>query len=372
MSSIHIRHRASGEKVWQVTWRVERKQTSATFATKPKALRFQSILESEGPAAAYSDASAVRATTSIPTLDAWVTDHIDHLTGITDGTRDKYRRVYASTFGPLLGHLELDLVTRRRVADAVNALDERLSAKSIANAHGLLSAALRAAELERIIGENPCHRLRLPRGQKREHRLLTHAEFGRLHDALPEFWRPFVITLAGTGMRFGEAIGLKVGNVDLDHGLIRITHAWKQGAGGTRVWDVPKSRKSKRTIALDPVVYEVVKALVAGRAHDDFVFTAPKGGTPWNATFYEDVWKPAVTAAGLEPPPRLSDLRHTSVAWLMSAGVSMPEIQLRLGHESYKTTSDIYGGLLPDVQARAAEASGAALMAALRPTITSG
>jgi integrase len=39
-------------------------------------------------------------------------------------------------------------------------------------------------------------------------------------------------------------------------------------------------------------------------------------------------------------------MRHTHVAWLISAGVPLPVIQQRLGHKSIKITVDVYGGLL--------------------------
>jgi integrase len=51
----------------------------------------------------------------------------------------------------------------------------------------------------------------------------------------------------------------------------------------------------------------------------------------------------------LEKVPRIHDLRHTHVSWLIAKNMPMKAIQLRLGHESAETTSDRYGHLLPEV-----------------------
>ena len=47
--------------------------------------------------------------------------------------------------------------------------------------------------------------------------------------------------------------------------------------------------------------------------------------------------------------PRIHDLRHTHVSWLIAQGVQLPAISRRLGHESITTTIDRYGHLLPEV-----------------------
>ena len=57
-------------------------------------------------------------------------------------------------------------------------------------------------------------------------------------------------------------------------------------------------------------------------------------------------WLLATTAFGRDV--RVHDLRHTHASWLIAAGVPLPVIQRRLGHESITTTVDRYGHLAPD------------------------
>jgi len=58
----------------------------------------------------------------------------------------------------------------------------------------------------------------------------------------------------------------------------------------------------------------------------------------------------------LHQTPRFHDTRHTHVAWLIDAGWNPYNIQRRIGHESIKTTFDIYGHLLPDADDQALDA----------------
>jgi integrase len=93
---------------------------------------------------------------------------------------------------------------------------------------------------------------------------------------------------------------------------------------------------------------------------DELVFTGAQGGPLWPGGFYSRIWRPAVdaanddercAAAGLTPlgkRPRLHDLRHSHVSWLIAQGRPLPYIQARLGHEKISTTVDTYGHLLPD------------------------
>jgi integrase len=111
------------------------------------------------------------------------------------------------------------------------------------------------------------------------------------------------------------------------------------------------------------VVAEVLRRAAHGKAPDELLFSGVTGG-PIEEHFTDRRWAAAITAAaalGLRKRPRFHDLRHTHAEWLISAGVPLPVIQKRLGHESITTTVDVYGGLLD----QAHEAADAAIQAAL-------
>lgn len=139
---------------------------------------------------------------------------------------------------------------------------------------------------------------------------------------------------------------------------MRITKAWKKGPHGRPVLKQPKSARAKRTISLSD---DVVHALGKPGPRGQLLFPGQfSGGHLWYAGFRENVWNPAVVKAmdselcareGLAPltrRPTPHDLRHSHASWLVAAGVPLPHVQVRLGHESIQTTVNTYTHLLPD------------------------
>jgi integrase len=71
--------------------------------------------------------------------------------------------------------------------------------------------------LARSTGRNassPCRRVRLPKDQSGEAVLPTLEQVQALAAAIGERWRPYVVTLAGSGPRIGELLRLEVADVD--------------------------------------------------------------------------------------------------------------------------------------------------------------
>jgi integrase len=386
MASIRKHAWADGRTVTiKVLWREDGRQTSASFTEERSALIFKTYLENAGPSAAWEWLAKANAATEPPemvTLDVHVEHYITHLTGIEDGTRAEYRRMYARTWSrnpdgtPFLGNLPVDAIDRDSVAAAVNALDARgLAAKSIANAHGLLYAAMDAAVEAELIGKNPCRRIRLPRaddGEDDDVTYLEHAEFAAILEHVPVYWQPLVWTLAMTGVRWGEATALRVRDVSIPKRTVRVARAWKRVDGGWRLGP-PKTKKGRRTVDLAPELVALLVPLVKGRHPDDWLFTSRRGDTHvHHSNFRERVWIPALDRAKLHKRPRIHDLRHTHVSWLIAQGVPLPAIQRRLGHESIQTTVDTYGDLIPDLQREAAAASSGAFAAITRPQLQPG
>lgn len=264
---------------------------------------------------------------------------------------------------PLLGHLALgdvdhlavqqwiaDLLRGRGPVAAGSARKRRvLSPKTVRNCHGLLYKVMQAAVRARLIRGNPCVETALPARLHQEMRFLTEPEAERLLAAMPTHWRPLVLLLVSTGLRWGEAIGLRVGRVDLlakPPRVVVVEQMQEHPSTGEIIFVAPKSERSRRTVTVTP---KVAGALAGGVLGDrrSMVFTAPQGGYVRTRNFRR-TWQAACARAGLEGL-RIHDLRHTHAAWLISAGVALTAIQHRLGHSSIAVTSDLYGHLLPAV-----------------------
>lgn len=266
---------------------------------------------------------------------------------------------------PLLGHLALDdlqggMAVQQWIAqllagtpsprDPAGFRRRKLAPKTARSCHGLLHTILQAAVRQRLIPANPCATTSLPRLVHREMRFLTEPEIARLLAALPAHWRPMVLLLISTGLRWGEAAGLRVGRLDLLAKVPKLTvlEAMHESSGtGEILFTEPKTARSRRTVTFTTKVALALTPLVVDRERDDLVFTAPMGGAARTRNFRR-VWLAALKRAGLEGV-RVHDLRHTHAAVLISAGVPLTAIQRRLGHTSIVVTSDLYGHLMPEV-----------------------
>lgn len=224
----------------------------------------------------------------------------------------------------------------------------RLSVKTVRNAHGLLHKILREAVRERMIRTNPAVGTRFPVHTRHEMRFLTEPEARRLLNTVPDHWRPLVLVLLGTGLRFGEAIGLRVGRVDLVKRRLEVAETMQELATtGEVVFVSPKSKMSRRMVSFTPAVAAALTPLMAGKKPDVLVFAAVQGGVVRYGVFRK-MWTRTIKRADLVGL-RIHDLRHTHIAWLISDGHPLTAISRRVGHASISVTSDRYGHLLPQV-----------------------
>lgn len=351
MSSIETRHNAATDTYsYRVAFRHRGRQVKPTFATLEAAERWKSVLDTIGADAALlllTEPEAPKATQTVADL---IDHHIDHLTGTDEGTLARYRNIQRDHLRPRFAQVPADRLTKDDVKKWV--LEARLlngqppAPKTLRNWHSLLSDALTGAVERGTIPANVAKGVTLPRADADEGEdmvFLTRAEFDQLYTQTPERWRPLVLTLVLTGIRFGEATALTVGALDRATQSARVHTAWKQsGKKGA-----PKSRRSRRTVAMPATVFDALEPLVAGKRPDDLIFLSPRGLRVRSGNFYNGAWGPLVKR--VEPligkRPRVHDLRHTFASWAIQANIPLPVIQRQLGHESITTTVDLYGHL---------------------------
>lgn len=378
MASVKAVTHRDGTVVYRVRYRAGgRNPVVETFYDAASAQRFAKLVDRIGGAAARELRSLDDlAATDTPTVAAALEHHLEALAAsATPGTISRYRQIVRDRIDPHLGPIPVDMLTRHTVTKWVADMRRTPvtrgatagrppSAKTIRNAQALLSAALQRLVNEDVIPRNAAKAVPLPKdATTREMRFLTPDEFARLHAAIPADYQPFVTTMYGLGLRFGEATALTVADIDLDvaQPVARINKAWKAGENGTRYLGAPKTKRSRRTVTIPAPVIPELRGALAGKAADELVFTARRGGPITSAPFHNHIWRPACDAAGLSPRPRVHDLRHSHASALIAAGVPLPVVQRRMGHESIQTTVDVYGHLAPDAYAGAAEAMSVAM-----------
>lgn len=359
MAWIVDRWRKDGTPYWAVRWREagrNGKQETITWYDYQDAQHCKDLIDKLGPEKAKEIMRIVTEPRKAQTVAEYLTAHIDHLTGVEPGTTKRYRAYVRNDLGTL-GAIPLRGLTPEDVAQWVNAMSATSSAKTVKNKRDFLSGALKTAVKKGLIATNPAEDVRNPRWIRREMVFLTAVEFRTLLDEVPAYWKPLVEFLVASGARWSEATALKPADIDIGHGTVRITKAWKTGDdGGGYTLGATKTTKSVRTVNVPDRVLKQLDLtgewvftnsgrgrgqFAGGKVHDD--------PNPVRIhSFGPNVWVPAIDRAmknGLTKRPRIHDLRHTCASWMLQAGRPMPSVQQHLGHESIQTTVDVYGHL---------------------------
>ncbi len=312
------------------------------FATKTAAIKWERETAADLERGVYRDPSA-----GAVTFEQWSREWTATRGVLGIRTRAEDASIVRTHLVPAFGHLRLDEIGPLTVRQFVSGLAGRRAPKTVRNVHGVLHNMMALAVAAGRIPSNPCQGTKLPDNERRKvMACLTEQQLQHLIGCLPEHWRPLVVTLAGTGLRWGEAVGLTVEHVDLLMPEIRVRQTLNPAA--TRYKPTPKTKAGRRNVGLPATVVDVLLPLVAGKAGTDPVFTDEQGELVRHRRFNYAVWQPACKAAGVKATPH--DLRHSHAALLIANGVPMPAISQRLGHASIKTTFDTYGYLLPRVE----------------------
>jgi integrase len=265
---------------------------------------------------------------------------------------------------PRFGSVRLDQLTRDAIKSMfVELAEQDLSRNTLNNVLIVLRSVLNGAIEDGIISTNVAGKLGrfIPRDEDNfEVVPLTQTELEAFLEAAlllcPDQY-PLFLTLARTGMRLGEVLALRWGDIQFgedEHDknrFIYIRRNWVEGQFGK-----PKSGKERRvdlSRQLRSVLEErrdsrMLEAYLSGKSSiaDELVFPS-EAGTPLDGrNVYNRYFLPAVEKAGLRHF-RIHDLRHTYASLLIQAGASLAYVRDQLGHSSIQVTVDLYGHLVP-------------------------
>lgn len=260
-----------------------------------------------------------------------------------------------------LGSIERIHLVRLSPVDVRRLLRERTHAgcspRTTRYALTVLRMALGQAVRDGLVARNVATAVTGPRITREELRVWSPSEARRFlaatsEDPLGSLWA----VLLGTGMRLGEALGLRWSDVNLGSrtlavsGAIRIMPRAVRASGDMRLQRLePKTEAGWRTIALADFVVDGISSRQRAQAGqpksiDGYIFTTPRG-TPVDPRNANREFERAMTAVGL-PRIRLHDLRHTAASLLLAQGFTLEDVKRILGHSSIAMTSDIYGHLV--------------------------
>lgn len=362
MASIRERVSKDGStSTYAVLYNHENKQRSKSFRTLAAAKKFRALVEAVGAADALEIGKQKKS--GGPTVAELAKQWLDYKQRdmTVEGHRD-YVRQYAKWIEPTFGWREAETITERDVQRWVDTvLAPALGGKSVAGKHALLHGLYKwaSAKTRGYVTHNPCKETELPKRTKPPVRGLSLPELHALIQAAHDLGHPdaadVIAFMAGTGFRLGEALAPKVGDVEASEAgvWVTMTQVFRRGEG---VVAGGKTDAAGRRLQVLGVGADSLPRRLVGRGRDDLIFPNPTTGRPWNPTsFRRNYWQPIVEAAGLtERGPTPYWLRHTHVAVCHAAGLSLPEIQRRIGHESIQTTINVYGRLIEGMSAESA------------------
>jgi len=241
-------------------------------------------------------------------------------------------------------------------------LGRGLSPRTVRYTHSVLRSALNQAVKWGLLYRNPADLVDLPKQQKKEIQVLTPEEAARFMEAaVYSRWKALFSLLISSGMRPGEALGLKWQDIDFAKGRVHVRRALTKTKEGWQLTE-PKTPKSRRTIPLPAGVMQDLKEHKKEQAAEklrnrdyqdyDLVFASEKG-TPLDLhNIVRRHFKPLLKDAGL-PDINIYALRHTCATLLLMAGENPKVVSERLGHSSVTMTLDTYSHVLPDMQEEA-------------------
>jgi integrase len=173
-------------------------------------------------------------------------------------------------------------------------------------------------------------------------------------------------------MRRRELLALRWRHIDLDAGTVSIQRTIgvvrNKGEGAQIVEKVPKTKRSRRVIDIDPGTVAVLRAhkkergtLALALARDDALVFGDQEGRHRHPERFSRAFKTAqrqcAKALGDGAPPVIAvhDLRHTHATLLLADRKPVKTVSERLGHASITVTLTVYGHVMPGDQKRAAD-----------------
>lgn len=304
-------------------------------------------------------------------------------------TLDSYCDVVERHITPTLGNEPLAKLTPAKVRAWISskqvqpsarqpkvaaAMPVLLSSRTVGYFHAVLRKALADAMRDELVGRNVAALVEPPVVRRGPVHPLTADEASRaLEAAATDRLRVLWLVMLAIGLRRGEALALRWGDLDLDASTVTIARSLQRLRGdrneatGRRSGELrevaPKTEGSAATIALPATLVTALRAhgevqqlerMVARVWVDpDLVFTT-NVGTALEPRNINRSWAALCDRAGVRRV-RLHDLRHSAATFMLTAGVELKTIQATLRHSRLSTTADVYAHVIDEVQRGAAD-----------------
>jgi integrase len=242
-------------------------------------------------------------------------------------------------------------------------LDSGLSVSTVQRIRFVFAQAIDQGIRWGSVTRNVARLSRAPKAVRKEGRTLTPEEARMLLNALKGHRHEVLYSLMlSTGLRRGEALGLKWQDYDEKAGVISIRRQLKL-EGGKLITSDTKTTRSRRSVNLPTPMVTALKehrkrqkleekTFPMGWEATDYIFTSLVGGPLDPRNLNRDFHKVCEQAGLGHWHPH--ELRHSAASLMLAQGVKLQVVSEVLGHASIRMTADVYGHILaPDREAAA-------------------
>jgi len=296
-------------------------------------------------------------------LEEWLIARKD---SIKPKTLFQYRQIVELHINPILGNIKLNELKPAQIQSLYNKkVETGTGVRTVRLIHSVLHCALNHALRLRIIYRNPSDAVYKPKAKKKEMQILDENQVRSLLIAAKGKRLEALFKLAiTTGLRQGEILGLKWGDLDWSTYQLNIQRQVQRVPNEGLVFSEPKTAAGKRMIVLGPDTILSLKEHFK-RQLDEREFKGEKWqdndlifpssiGTPLDQSNLNRQYKQLLREANL-PNIRFHDLRHTAASLMLKQGVSFKVVQERLGHSDAAMTLNVYSHVIPGMQKEAAQ-----------------
>lgn len=271
---------------------------------------------------------------------------------------------------PHIGDHKIKKINKRTLEPVIDKWSKALSRHRFKLVVGYVKKVFDYAAQEEIVANNPILKVHIP--TKKNSKPKTPSQFYdknelqhfltscKGHGANGTFWHTFFHFLAYTGLRKGEALALTWDDINFNDGYVDVnkTTATRMGEDGKRelvVHDMTKNGEH-RIVTIDKLTTSLLRThKLSQPAKTTLIFPALKNNVKhMHGQSAGKAMKSIIVSKGLKVITA-HELRHTHCSLLFEAGISMKEVQQRLGHKDIAVTMNVYAHVTKDRSNEVAE-----------------
>jgi integrase len=297
---------------------------------------------------------------------------------ITPKSVERYQELVNNQIVPHLGDKLLQKLTVQNIENWHGTLISSgrkdgkagVCARTIGHCHRLLTRMLKEAQRFDLITKNAAVASEsLPKVHQEEVQIVRQDQLPVLLEKIKGHKiEPIALLALFCGLRRGEILALRWGNVEFDRSVLRVRYSLEETRAGGLRFKTPKSRAGARDVTMPDIMVgalrrhridqlELRAKLGRGKlSGDDLVFQDQVTGRPIGPRhFSANIWPPVAAKIGM-PEITFHALRHTHASQLIAAGLDVVTISKRLGHSSPTITLSTYAHMFSNDDSKAARA----------------